>query len=69
MTQRKTLNFSSKREGVNLKATDVCSAYLIDIIIIETFMYGDCVNKPLEPVAYCEYLGVVLKETRHVLYV
>jgi len=64
MTQRETLNFSSKREGVSLKATDMGSACLIDIIIIETFMYEDCVNKPLEPVAYCEYLAVVLKKNK-----
>jgi hypothetical protein len=24
-------------------------------------MLEDCINKPLEPVAYCEYFGVVLK--------
>jgi hypothetical protein len=53
MTQRETLNFSSKREGVSLKAIDMCSACLIEIIIIETFMYEYCVNKTLEPVAYC----------------
>jgi len=67
MAQRETLNFSISREDVSLKATDVWSACVIDIIIIETFMYEDCVNKPLERVAYYEYLGVVLNITRQVL--
>ena len=61
MAQRETLNVNSNRKDVSLKATDMCSACLVDIIIIETFMYEDCVNKPLEPVAYYKYLGVVLK--------
>jgi hypothetical protein len=46
----------------------MCSACLIDIAIIETFMYEDCVNKSLEPVAYDQYLGMILKITRQVLY-
>jgi len=67
MAQRETLDFSSICEDVSLKATDMWSVCNIDILIIETFMYEDCVNKPLEHVAYCEYLGVVLTITRQVL--